>query len=145
MRNLLRRLRSDERGAGYMLAFIILSGALIGAGTAALADAGRVSAAQRHSSSIAYEAARVGAQEVVSAEGTTFALDAEAARAAAASAAINLASTSDARLGGVRVAGDEVIVTITFQVDRWFPGFGPVTITEVGRARFTSGITGEGQ
>jgi hypothetical protein len=143
--SVLRRLRSDDRGAGYLMAFIVLTATLVGAGVSALADAGRVSAAQRYSTSIAYEAARVGAQEILAGNGDTFSLDADAARTAAGSAAITLASGSDARLAGVRVDGDEVAVTITYRVDRWFPGLGPVTITEVGTAQFSSGITREGQ
>lgn len=142
--SIVQRLRSDDRGGGYVLAFIVLMSVLVGAGVSALADAGRVSSAQRHSSSIAFEAARVGAQEVA-ADGSVFSLNADAARSAAASAAITLASQSDAQLDGVRIDGDEVVVTITFVVDRWFPGLAAVTITEIGRARFSTGIVEEGQ
>ena len=141
---LVQRLRCDDRGGGYVLAFIVLVSVLVGGGVSALADAGRVSSAQRHSSSIAFEAARVGAQRVAT-DGTTFSLNADAARSVAASAAITLASRSAAQVDGVRVDGDEVVVTITFVVDRWFPGLGSVTITEVGRARFSTGIVEEGQ
>lgn len=139
------RVRTDDRGAGYLGAFIVLLSVLLVGGVSALADAGRVSAAQRHSSTIAYEAARVGAQEISVQSGGSIELNSDAARTSAAAAAINLAANSDAQFAGARVAGDEVIVTITYTVDRWFPGLGSVTITEEGRAQFAIGIVEEGQ
>lgn len=144
-RSRLARLRHDDRGAGYLAAFIVLFSALVLAGTSALADAGRVSAAQRESTSIAFQAARVGAQEVTLGGGGSVGLDAAAARTSAAAAAIKLASSSGASVDGTRIDGDEVVVTISYRVDRWFPGLGAVTITEVGRARFAPGIVEEGQ
>jgi Flp pilus assembly protein TadG len=141
------RVRADERGAGYLAAFIVLFGTLTLGGVGVLVDSARIVSAERHASAAAYEAARAGAQavEVGSARGGGAGIDGAAAQAAAAQAAGGLLAGSDAQLAAVTVTGDEVVVTITRQVDPWFPIISGRTVTETGRARLAVGITEEGQ
>ena len=141
----LQRARRDERGAGYLAAFIVLMSTLLVGGVAALADAGRIGAAQRRSSTIAFEAARAGAQEVrVGGGDGGIALDTSVARSRAASTANELAAASPARLEHVGVDGDEVVVVVNYPVRRWFPGLGTVVVREEGRARLAIGVVEEG-
>ena len=149
--NLLRavwwRARSDERGAGYIAAFIVLFGVLTLAGVGVLVDSARIVSAERHASAAAFEAARAGAQAVnvgsSRAGGST--IDAAAAEAAAGRAAASLLAGSDAQLEEITVSSDEIVVTITRQVDPWFPMIEGRTVRETGRARLAVGITQEGQ
>jgi hypothetical protein len=137
------RVRTDERGAGYLAAFIVLFGTLTLGGIGVLVDSARIVSAERHASAAAYEAARAGAQavEVGSARGGGAGIDADAAQAAASQAAGGLLAGSDAQLAAVTVTDDEVVVTITRHVDPWFPIISGRTVTETGRARLAVGIT----
>jgi hypothetical protein len=45
----------------------------------------------------------------------------------------------------VRVTSTEVVVTITRQVDPWFPVMSGRTVRETGRARLAVGVVEEGQ
>ena len=63
-RGLLRRFRDDDRGSGFIGAFIVLFAVLTLGGVGVLVDSARIVSAERHASSSAYEAARAGAQAV---------------------------------------------------------------------------------
>ena len=143
-----RRSLSDDRGSGYMAAFIVLFSMLTFAGIAVVADAGRIVSSEREASAVAFETARAGAQAVdVGAirTGGTATIDPAEAAARAQSAAAQLLIGSSASLTNVSVEGDQVVVTVIDRVDRWFPGLADITITEIGRARLAVGITQEGQ
>jgi len=144
---LCRRVRDDERGAGYLAAFLVLFGVLTLGGVGVLVDSARIVSAERHASAAAFEAARAGAQavSVVSSRTGASTIDPAAAEAAAAGAAADLLAGSDAELAAVGVSGGEIVVTITRQVDPWFPLIEGRTVRETGRARLAVGITEEGQ
>lgn len=141
------RMRTDDRGAGYLAAFIVLFGTLTLGAVGVLVDSARIVSAERHASAAAYEAARVGAQAVSvgSSRGGGSTIDPAAAQAAATRAAGALLAGSDAQLQSVTVTGDEIVVTISRQVDPWFPMIEGRTVRETGRARLAVGITEEGQ
>jgi Flp pilus assembly protein TadG len=148
VRGVARRFRDDERGAGFIAAFIVLFGVLTLAGVGLIVDSARVVSAQRHASAAAYEAARAGANAIqlnVTRGSTTATIDPTAARAAALDAASSLLAGSDAIVADVAVNGDEVVVTITRRVEPAFPLVAARTITETGHARVLIGITEEGQ
>src|SRR4051795_7275321 len=94
----LRRFRDDQRGAGFIAAFIVLFGVLTLAGVGLIVDSARVVSAQRQASSAAYEAARAGAHAVPlgPVRGGAADLDPGAARAAALNAASELLAGTDA-------------------------------------------------
>ena len=142
-----RRFRDDERGAGFVAAFIVLFGALTLAGVGVIVDSARVVSAQRQASSAAYEAARAGANAVQlgTVRGGNATVDPDSARAAALDAAGALLAGTDATISDVSVTGNEVVVTVTRRVDPAFPLIAPRTINETGRARILVGITEEGQ
>jgi len=147
-RGLLRRLRDDDRGSGFIGAFIVLFAVLTLGGVGVLVDSARIVSAERHASSSAYEAARAGAQavQVVGArDGGGATIDASGARAAALDAANGLLSGSGATVTNVTVTADEVVVTVSRRVDPWFPVISGRTVVETGRARIVTGITQEGQ
>lgn len=138
----------DDRGSGYMAAFIVLFSMLTFGGVAVVADSGRLVSSERNASAVAFETARAGAQAVDDSTiraGGTATLDPAEAAARAQSAAAQLLVGSSASLASVSVEGDQVVVTVTDRVDRWFPGLADITITETGRARLAVGITQEGQ
>jgi Flp pilus assembly protein TadG len=147
LRFVVRRFRADERGAGYIAAFIVLFATLTLAGVGVLVDSARIVAAERQASSAAYEAARAGAQAVQlgSARNGAASIDTTAARSAATRAAGLLLAGSGATLRDVAVTSDEVIVTVTHRVHPWFPVIPGRTVIETGRARLVTGITQEGQ
>jgi hypothetical protein len=143
-----RRSLGDDCGSGYMAAFIVLFSMLTFGGVAVVADSGRIVSSERNASAAAFESARAGAQAI---DDTTIRTSANAsidpaeAAARARSAAAELLIGSSASVSSVTVDGDQVVVTITDRVDRWFPGLADIEITETGRARLAVGITQEGQ
>ena len=147
LRRLATRAVADERGAGYMAAFIVLFGTLTVGGVGLLVDSARIMAAERQTSSSAFEAARAGAQAVdaASTRAGSATLTVDQAQSRAAAAAGTLVSGSGGQVAGVEVTGDEVVVTISRSVDPWFPVVGAATVTETGTARLAVGITEEGQ
>jgi len=147
IRQLLRRLRDDDRGSGFIGAFIVLFAILTLGGVGVLVDSARIVSAERHASSAAFEAARAGAQavQVIGARDGAATIDASAARAAALDAASGLLSGSGATVTSVTVTADEVVVTVSRRVDPWFPVMSGRTVLETGRARIIAGITQEGQ
>jgi uncharacterized protein HemX len=146
VRQVLRHAREDERGSGFLAAFIVLFGTLTLGGVGVLVDSARIVSAERHASSSAFEAARAGAQALntTSVRAGAATLDADAARAAALTAASQLVAGSGATVQAVQVTADEVIVTISDQIDPWFPVISGRTIVETGRAHIATGITQEG-
>lgn len=146
-RQLLRRLRDDDRGSGFIGAFIVLFAILTLGGVGVLVDSARIVSAERHASSAAFEAARAGAQavQVVGARDGAATIDASGARAAALDAASSLLSGSGATVTSVTLTADEVVVTVSRRVDPWFPVMSGRTVLETGRARIIAGITQEGQ
>lgn len=147
LRRFLVRVRDDDRGAGYMAAFIVLFGTLVLGGVGVLVDSARIIGAERHASASAFEAARAGAQAL---DGSTLraggvAVDATSAEQRAAHAAATLLAGSDAVVESVEVTETEVIVTISRRVDPWFPVLHSRTVRETGRARLAVGIVEEGQ
>jgi Flp pilus assembly protein TadG len=145
--DIVRRFRADERGAGYLAAFIVLFAVLTLGGIGVIVDSARMMSAQRDASSAAYEAARAGAQAVRlgTARGGGATLDPDAARTAAMQAADVLLAGTDAVVSEIKVSVDEVAVTVTRHVDPYFPVISARTVTETGRARILAGITQEGQ
>ena len=143
-----RRSLADDRGSGYMAAFLVLFAILATGGIALIADSSRIFAAQRTASGVAFESARAAAQSVDDSSLRSPAapqIDAATAAATARRVADELLNGSNGRVTRVEVRTDEVVVTITSHVDHWFPGVSDATITETGRARLAVGITEEGQ
>jgi len=137
MRRLAVRIRDDERGAGYLAAFIVLFSVLVVAGVGILVDSARIFAADRQCTSIAFEAARAGAN-ALSAEAIrdgSIVVDPAAANAAASAAAASFVTTAGATLQSVSVDGDRVTVVVSANVDSWFPLISDRTVTERATAR----------
>ena len=119
----LQRVRDDERGAGYLAAFIVLFSVLLIAGVGILVDSARILAADRECSSIAMEAARAGANALdgdLLRSGTVSANPAQA-QATAAAAAGAFVSHAGGSLQSVSVSGNRVTVVVTASVSPWFP------------------------
>lgn len=147
MRSWLRRLRDDERGAGYVAAFIVLFGVLSVAGVGILVDTARIVSTDRQAASMALEAARAGAN-AVDAEllrTGTVGLDPAAAQAAASAGAAAFVSGSGATLSSVSVDGARVTVRVSAVVDPWFPVMSTRTVSKTASATATAGITQAGQ
>jgi len=138
---LLARARDDERGAGYLAAFIVLFGVLALAGVGLLVDSARLMAQSRQCDTIALEAARAGANAI---DGELLrtgavALDPAAAQAAAASAAAAFVSGSGVSLSQVSVDGLRVTVRVESSVEPWFPVLAPRTVGAGASATATIG------
>lgn len=131
-----------------MAAFIVLFSMLTFGAVAVVADTGRVVSAQRSASAVAFESARAGAQRVDSSDlrgGSRPGIDVAGAASTARTAATEMLRGTTGSVTGLEVRGDQIVVTVTTRVDRWFPGLNDHTVTEVGRARLAVGITEEGQ
>jgi hypothetical protein len=118
-----RRVAGDERGAGYLAAFIVLFSALLVAGVGILVDSARILAADRECSSIAMEAARAGANALdgdLLRHGTLSVRPAQA-QATAAAAAGAFVSHAGGTLQSVAVSGSRVTVVVSASVNPWFP------------------------
>src|SRR5262245_55778697 len=89
-------IRDDDRGSGYLAAFLVLFSVLTVGGVGVLVDSARIVTAERHASAAAFEAARAGAQavEVASARTGGVGIDSAGARAVAAEAANGLLAGS---------------------------------------------------
>ena len=132
MGRLARRVRDDERGAGYLAAFIVLFSVLTVAGVGILVDSARILATDRQCSAIALEAARAGANaiDVDAVRAGATAVDPAQAQAAASAAAGAFVSGSGASLVSVVVDGDVVTVRVAATVDLWFPVMRSRTVTQ---------------
>ena len=139
MGRLARRVRDDERGAGYLAAFIVLFSVLTVAGVGILVDSARILATDRQCSAIALEAARAGANaiDVDAVRAGTTAVDPAQAQVAAAAAAGAFVSGSGASLVSVAVDGDVVTVRVAATVDPWFPVMRSRTVTQDATVRAT--------
>ena len=144
-RTLLSRIRSDERGAGYLAAFIVLFSVLVVAGVGILVDSSRMFSAQRQSSSIALEAARAGANAIDDAalySNAGFHVDPADAQAAAYSAASAFVSGAGATLDSVDIVGNRVEVVVSAHVDSWFPIMSGRTVVQSAAATAEIGLDG---
>jgi hypothetical protein len=131
------RIRDDDCGAGYLAAFIVLFSVLVVAGVGILVDSARIFAADRQCTSIAFEAARAGAN-ALSANAVrdgSIEVDPAAANAAASAAAAAFVSGAGATLQSISVDGDQVTVVVSARVDAWFPMISHRTVTESATAR----------
>ena len=145
MRRLLSRVRADERGAGYLAAFIVLFSVLVVAGVGVLVDSSRMFSAQRQCSSIALEAARAGANAVDAAalySGGGFFVDPDDAQAEAYAAAAAFTSEAGASLQSVDIVGNRVEVVVSAHVDSWFPVMSGRTVTQESAAVAEIGLEG---
>jgi hypothetical protein len=143
-----RRFGVDQRGGGYVGAFIVLFSTLIVAGVGILVDTARIVATDRQMHSIALEAARAGANAVDSSSwrsGSGAVVDPGEAQSAASSAAAAFVTGSGASLGSVSVNGTEVTVTVSATVDPRFPLMSSRTVSATASAVAIAGITQEGQ
>ena len=146
-----QRIRRDERGAGYLAAFIVLFSILTVVCVGILVDTARIMSAARQCDSIALEAARAGANAIdtdvlrTAPAGSEVVLDPNAAQSAAYSAAAAFVSGSGATLTSVTVNGNEVTVQVSATVDPWFPVMSTRTVSSTAGAQALSGITDQGQ
>ena len=137
MMRIVTRIRDDDRGAGYLAAFIVLFSVLVVAGVGILIDSARIFAADRQCTSTAFEAARAGANalDADAIRDGLIEVDAAAANAAASAAAAAFVSDAGATLQSVSVDGDEVTVVVSAGVDAWFPMISDRTVTVSATAR----------
>ena len=138
------RVRDDERGAGYLAAFIVLFSTLLLAGVGVLVDSSRLWTAQRQSSSIALEAARAGANAISVPElyeGAGIRRRPRTRRSGvAAAAAGTFVSQAGASLQSVSVDGNRVTVVVSASVDSWFPLMSGRTVTQRASADAVVGL-----
>jgi hypothetical protein len=138
----LRRVRDDERGAGYLAAFIVLFSILTVMGVGILVDSARYFSSFRQTGSIALEAARAGAN-AMDAQSARLAsdrvVDPVAGQAAAESAAAAFVSGSGATLTSVTVSGNSVSVRVEANVDSWFPFMSDRTVAQEASASLEAG------
>lgn len=137
MRKLAHRFRRDDRGAGYLAAFIVLFSMLLVVGVGILVDSARVFSADRQCTSIAFEAARAGANalDADALRAGDILVDPAQAQATAAAAAGSFVSGSGATLQSVVVNGDRVTVVVSAFVSSWFPFMSDRTVTQQVTAR----------
>jgi hypothetical protein len=137
------RVRDDERGAGYVAAFIVLFSTLLLAGVGVLVDSSRFWTAQRQSSSIALEAARAGANAISVPDlydGAGIHVERAEAQQRAATAAGAFVSRAGATLQSVSVDGNRVTVVVSASVESWFPLMGGRTVTQRASADAVVGL-----
>jgi len=131
----------DDRGAGYVAAFVVLLPTLLLAGVGLVLDSARYFTAYRQADAVAMEAARAGANALsgLALGAGVVSADPASAQAAAAGAAAAYVTSTGFQLGSVSVEGDRVRVTVSGRVDPWFPLLGSraVTRTAVARAQPT--------
>ncbi|WP_116996856.1 hypothetical protein [Desertimonas flava] len=133
----------DDRGAGYVAAFIVLFGTLTLAGIGVLVDTARIMSTHRQTDTMALEAARAGANAVdaqLLRSGGGIAVDPGRAQAAASVAAAAFVSGSGASISSVSVDGDRVTVRISATVDPWFPIMSTRTVSSQASATAATGI-----
>lgn len=147
LRRRIDRARADERGAGYIAAFIVLFGVLTVAGVGILVDSARIVSADRQCAAIALEAARAGANEISvdAVRAGAVVLDPGASASAASAGAAAYTSAVGATLQSVSVDGTRVTVTISAAVDPWFPVMSGRMVSATASATATAGVTAGGQ
>lgn len=140
-----RRSLADDRGAGYLAAFIVLFGTLTAAGVGILVDMARIVSTHRQADTIALEAARAGANAVDAGllrNAGGVAVEPAAAQRAAASAAAAFVTGSGASIASITVDGDRVTVRVTATVDPWFPIMATRTVSSQASAIAATGNEG---
>ena len=113
-----RRRITDDRGEGFIVAFIILLPILLLAGAGLLIDGGRVMQARRHAGIVAFEAARAGAQavDVTQLRDSKVALDGADTAVKARTAGVALLGGSGGNVVSIDVRGDVVEVVVAERV-----------------------------
>jgi Flp pilus assembly protein TadG len=137
-----RRTFTDDRGEGFVAAFIILLPILLLAGAGLLIDGGQVMQARRHAGIVAFEAARAGAQgvDVIQLRDSNVALDGADTALKARAAGVALLGESDGNVVSVDVRGDVVEVVVAERVASWFPLLNDRTVTAKAVVRVRSGV-----
>lgn len=137
-----RRTFADDRGSGFVVAFIILLPILLLAGAGLLIDGGRVMRARRHAGIVAFESARAGAQgvDISQLRSSTVTLDGADTAVKARAAGVALLAGGDGRIVSVDVRGDVVEVVVAERVESWFPLLTDRTITAHAVVRVRSGV-----
>jgi hypothetical protein len=140
--SLWQRIRRDDRGAGYLAAFIVLFSVLGVVCVGILIDTARIMSSARQTDSIALEAARAGANAIDIAQSRSGAttLNVGEAQAAASGAAASFVSASGATLTSVSVNGNRVTVTVSAVVDPWFPVMSTRTVSSTAGAEAIVGV-----
>ena len=142
MKKTLRRARDDDRGAGYLAAFIVLFSILVVVGVGILVDSARYFSSYRQCGSIALEAARAGAN-AMDAESARLSsdriVDPASAQVAAEAAAAAFVSGSGATLTSVTVTANRVTVRVSAHVNSWFPFMPDRTVTQQASATLDTG------
>jgi Flp pilus assembly protein TadG len=133
---------ADDRGEGFIAAFIILLPVLLLAGAGLLIDGGRVMQARRHAGVVAFEAARAGAQAINVGQLRTsnITLDGADTAVKARTAGTALLAGIDGRVVSVDVRGDLVEVVVVERVGSWFPLLDDRTVTATAVVRVRSGV-----
>jgi Flp pilus assembly protein TadG len=137
-----RHTLTDDRGEGFIAAFIILLPILLLAGAGLLIDGGRVMQARRHAGIVAFEAARAGAQavDVTQLRDSNVALDGADTAAKARTAGTALLGGTSGNVVSVDVRGDVVEVVVAERVASWFPLLNDRTVTATAVVRVRSGV-----
>ena len=137
-----RRRITDDRGEGFIVAFIILLPILLLAGAGLLIDGGRVMQARRHAGIVAFEAARAGAQavDVTQLRDSKVALDGADTAVKARTAGVALLGGSGGNVVSIDVRGDVVEVVVAERVSSWFPLLNDRTVTATAVVRVRSGV-----
>ena len=137
-----RRTFTDDRGEGYVAAFILLLPILLLAGAGLLIDGGRVMQARRHAGIVAFEAARAGAQavDVTQLRDSKVALDGADTAVKARTAGVALLGGSGGNVVSIDVRGDVVEVVVAERVSSWFPLLNDRTVTATAVVRVRSGV-----
>jgi Flp pilus assembly protein TadG len=137
-----RRTLTDDRGEGFIAAFIVLLPILLLAGAGLLIDGGRVMQARRHAGIVAFEAARAGAQgvDVIQLRDSNVALDGADTAAKARTAGAALLGGSGGNVVSIDVRGDVVEVVVAERVSSWFPLLNDRTVTATAVVRVRSGV-----
>lgn len=140
-RRALLRVRDDDRGAGYLAAFIVLFSILTVVGVGILVDSSRYFTTYRQTGSMAMEAARAGANALDGeALGTgEIIVDPLSAQFAAEEAVSGFVAGSGATIDFVTVSDDRVSVRVSAAVDSWFPFMPNRTVAQEATAVATRG------
>jgi uncharacterized membrane protein len=138
----------DDRGVGWFLpGLIVMTGFVAVICLSLVIDGGRVAGARRHSDAIAFQAARVAAQEITDFEGQ-LALDPAAASAAAVDTAGRLLAAQGltGEVTSVDTTATEITVTVAvtreLTTSRLF-GRSAVTVTGAATVRIAQGVVTE--
>jgi Flp pilus assembly protein TadG len=147
-----RRLRGvarDERGAGWFLpSLLIVTGFVAVACVSLVIDGGRVAGGRRHADSIAFQAARVAAQELTQNAAGEPIIEPFDAREVAVAAAGQLFAANGLSGTVTEVTVTDTEVTVTTSVTRQLTttalfGTGAVTVSGTATVRIAQGVVDE--